>query len=522
MVNMCLHGGGIKLVVDVPATDPATSVPARLFGFGAKTYSGNSVSRDADKLRVVLADEVLRDLPTTFELSGASGIVLANYDRLTLPETDERTDLLVALANAIAQAPRSPWPENVEKLPSIYVYFGQFLAHDLSRLYPVSKDKFVNLNSAALDLNTIFWDQGSAPADLATLYLDGQVESEDGVGVGLTSFSGYTPEHADLPRRADGTPLMPDCRSDANVFLAQMHVGFARCYILLKRSGDPDSVKTLRDAIHEITLFDFLPRLIDAQTWADVMTNGRKIVSPGQSPPVSFQIPIEFAAAIFRFGHAMVREAYTWSRTGNVGKATHRLLANTKAGGDLVPAGANGNKVLAFDWPATWSDSDSSQASNTARPICPAIAPDLTRIGPEHLPDATAPSNLAQLTLIRGQQLELPAAQTLWSAHSASLPGSPLTAQQIVEAQPAEVASVLMAPSPYGRLCDRTPLWFYTLRESQFHHDGARLGPLAGRIVMETLHAAVAASRQGQPLCRRGITLSQILSPVHPADPDAP
>jgi hypothetical protein len=50
----------------------------------------------------------------------------------------------------------------------------------------------------------------------------------------------------------------------------------------------------------------------------------------------------------------------------------------------------------------------------------------------------------------------------------------------------------------YGeRLVQKAPLWFYTLREAEHFHGGRRLGPLASRIVMETLHAAIQAAPGG-------------------------
>jgi hypothetical protein len=42
-------------------------------------------------------------------------------------------------------------------------------------------------------------------------------------------------------------------------------------------------------------------------------------------------------------------------------------------------------------------------------------------------------------------------------------------------------------------IAERTPLWFYCLRESELA-GGERFGPLGGRIVAETLHAAIEAS----------------------------
>ncbi len=515
--DRCLHGGGLKLVADRPATGEPVS--ATLFGFGDKPYRGNTIVRSEDNITVILGDDVLSDL-VQFLPAGGSSVVLTNYARLAAAEQDDRDDLIAALAGAIARAPRPDWPDGVQRTPSIFVYFGQFVAHDLSRLYSVSANKVINLNSGMLDLNTVFWStRQPPPADLAASYANAEVESQDDIAVGRTSA--FEREYADLPRRPDGSPLMPDCRSDANVFLAQLHVALNRRYIRLSRSGAPDVASTMLRDIHEITLYDFLPRIVDRDTWNDVVAHGRKIVFPGSGAPASFEVPIEFAAALFRFGHPMVQDSYLWSRTGPGQKQVARLLANTGAGDSLVQTGPHRHLVLAYDWPATWSDSDRPDAANVASPIAAALAPDLTRIDPAHVTGATEPSNLALLTLLRGKQVELPSAQSLWNAHSAALPGAPLTQAQLTAGLPDEMIRILLEPHPNGALWERTPLWFYTLREAQVFHQGTRLGPLAGRIVMETLHAAIMAASCGGMPEQTGMTLAGLLAEDGPLTANA-
>ena len=46
----------------------------------------------------------------------------------------------------------------------------------------------------------------------------------------------------------------------------------------------------------------------------------------------------------------------------------------------------------------------------------------------------------------------------------------------------------------YPQLRMHTPLWFYMLREAEKKAGGQHLGPFGGRIVMETIHAAIEAS----------------------------
>jgi hypothetical protein len=115
--------------------------------------------------------------------------------------------------------------------------------------------------------------------------------------------------------------------------------------------------------------------------------------------------------------------------------------------------------------------------------------------------------NLARRTLISGAAQLLPTGQVLAQAVQAALQaaGSPC---EIPILPPVDLdipgnatATDIMREGPVGsRFIDQTPLWIYTLREAAVIGDGNRLGPLGGRIVAETLNAAVEASGSGMIL----------------------
>jgi hypothetical protein len=61
----------------------------------------------------------------------------------------------------------------------------------------------------------------------------------------------------------------------------------------------------------------------------------------------------------------------------------------------------------------------------------------------------------------------------------------------------------LNPPGDWEPLAERTPLWFYILREAEFNE--GRLGPVGGRIVAEVFHRAMEVSRHSivrEPLWR--------------------
>ncbi len=145
-----------------------------------------------------------------------------------------------------------------------------------------------------------------------------------GVGVGLTNTKGLPPiiiqgltpseKYSDLPRDEFGEAQIGDGRNDSNLAVAQIYVVLAKFHQeTAKAFKSPDRAKanTLR-LVQEAVLFDFLEKVSDPPTYCDILCNGRQLVRPGAfdfSRP--FLIPIEFAAACFRIGHSMVREAYT-------------------------------------------------------------------------------------------------------------------------------------------------------------------------------------------------------------------
>jgi hypothetical protein len=113
---------------------------------------------------------------------------------------------------------------------------------------------------------------------------------------------------------------------------------------------------------------------------------------------------------------------------------------------------------------------------NRARKIDTALANGLTA-----LPGfAGLMAELAKRNLLRGFALGLPSGQGL----AGELGVTPLTTAELTAGLPADELAALNAGS--GALRDRTPLWYYVLREAVVQRNGDALGELGGRIVAET------------------------------------
>lgn len=398
---------------------------------------------------------------------------------------------LKALADAMAKRPP---PTAVSGIPAAYTYFGQFLAHDISWMKrPEDYNREVNFRTSALDLDSLFGPNAEGAVAAGTNLCSG------GLALGKTRGGGFD----DLPRAANGFPALPDPRNDNNLAVAQMTVAIIKfhmrvCQLLPDLSPAEQQTVTARH-IQAVTLYDYLPRIIHPDVYRDVMENGRKVIFEGKGAPEFFQVPLEFAAACFRFGHAMVRLRYDWGTAGehdpeSLMRLTHHVFLSS-------------TNMLTDEWIAEWDglgaakDQRDSQSSSR---IGAHLVRDLSRLGRKWVgkdiiaaePHA-ATFNLAELTLRRGRELALASGEELRSCVTGTCGrhGIPeITDQQMFEilaGDTSETRDGLLA-----ELSGRTPLWFYTLREAELHGcGGEHLGPLGSRIVAETLHAAVQSAK---------------------------
>ena len=223
---------------------------------------------------------------------------------------------LIALGRLMSEINRGGESQGI---PSGYVYLGQFINHDMSRLargdelpgmHGLGLDELGQLRTAALDLDSLYGNGFDDPC--CATRADGQLV------IGMTSKAdGLNPTANDLPRQQpSGRPIIPDDRNDENLLVAQLHLLFMRLHNQIvaalppQFSGAKERFEAARAQVTEtyqrIVLHDFLPTLLDPEIFAWLSADdGANALA--LYPSEQLAMPIEFAGAAFRFGHSMVQ-----------------------------------------------------------------------------------------------------------------------------------------------------------------------------------------------------------------------
>lgn len=403
---------------------------------------------------------------------------------------------------------------NNEEVPAGYTYLGQFIDHDITldttTLTEIVDDPMAveNFRTPRLDLDSVY---GFGPRAQPSLY-DRTSKRMGGdpapvkLLLGSTSIGGAEANFAglphDLPRNAQGFAIIGDERNDENLLVAQTHVAFLRFHnAIAERLVDKvprgrlfeATRRAVVDLYQAMVLRDFLTKLCDVNDIAQAVRQRQffrfeTIGAFGQP-----YMPIEFSVAAYRLGHSMVREVYSHNRIftpGGVVAANFDLLFQftAKSGQIGTPGDTPANKpTLPGDWIIDWRRFLQFEAPqppgavplNASRRIDPYLAKELHELGLPPNTSGAAPdgsSSLAVMNLRRGAKMKLPAAQDL-----ARFMGVPvLTPNEI-----GDDTSDGKAARAHG-LHQRTPLWYYILKEAAKTQGGVRLGPLGSRIVAET------------------------------------
>jgi hypothetical protein len=441
-----------------------------------------------------------------------------------LPAGDAATDVILRLKElARAMVGAADESQNNSTIPAIYTYWGQFITHELTAHtdFDAEEDfgssilradfqpqpptqvqqRLRNLRSPQLDLDCLYdVDETAYKPDGVTMRL-GRVY-EDGV------YHSFTEDiWRDLPRAPDKRAIIGDPRNDDNLLVAQFHVAFLKYHNQVVKwvaSEEHLSGPALLARTQQLTRWHY--------QWLIVNDYLRRVAQPQVVEQVLMAethhfidhlfMPLEFAVAAFRFGHSMVRGRYDIHQYADGGhrQATFKELFRYTGPGDL-----GGYPALPSRWIVDWqlfTNKENQPPHQAARRIGVNLTPpmtylidDLTELtGKIGVGFATPPStdefelpppmqeiilHQAIRDLLRGYLFSLPVGQAVCDALSVQK----LTPDQLLNNNPPAINQALLE----GCFLERTPLWFYLLKEAEMQTGGDALGEAGSHIVAQTL-----------------------------------
>lgn len=345
---------------------------------------------------------------------------------------------LVALSKALTQkaGPRS-------SIPAGYTYLGQMIAHDL-----VAPRTSPSLRTFAAKLN------------LDSIY--------------ASSNSNGFPEvdkdrEWDLPRNPEGIANIPEPRNDENIIVAQLHRVWQRVHENIVRHGASQE-QARADVVRlfqAVVIDDYLQRILQPHVFQAYFRRGERHLGFADD-----KVPEVFSHAAFRFGHSMVRRAYT---------------LNSEAHGITLSRLFLAGKVIPDEFKISWSEFfkiDPERDPQNAMGIDTSITDLMTGV--------PAANSMVQDVVLRNLQagVGLP---TGLEYVTGLLNGLSVGSEYYPKVDPALhlYRAVDDSVQVLGLSGDKLPLYPYILLESELQGQRARLGVLGSLIVGETIQNAI-------------------------------
>jgi hypothetical protein len=377
-----------------------------------------------------------------------------------------------------------------------FTFLGQFLDHDMT-FDPTSSlarrqdpEAIRNFRIPALDLDSVY---GGGPVASPHLYdqtVDGGRTTllvEEIPGSAAVSIDGTT--RLDVPRNGQLVALLGDPRNDENLVVSQLQLAFLRFHnrVLadVKAELGPgytagelfaEAQRVVRWHYQWLVLHEFLPTTVGQATADDVLANGPQHFKWRNDP----FIPVEFSVGAYRFGHSQVRPSYRANFATSAIDPHQQFFAlflDPSATDPDDPADLRGGRRALrrfIDWQTFFDFGDGLVRPN--KKIDTKLSTVLFHLLGQ--PEGE-PTTLATRNLLRNLTMEVPSGQRV--ARAMQLP---------------ELAQVDLADLADLHLGQRTPLWFYVLREAEVTAAGEHLGPVGGRIVAEVITGLIRGDRQ--------------------------
>jgi hypothetical protein len=417
---------------------------------------------------------------------------------------DKLTDPVQSILNPSVFSPNNPDNPN---MTAGMTFLGQFLDHDITfdkksiLNANASPMQTVNFRTAAFDLDSVY---GNGPAGSPELYDtgSGRIKFRLERIPGSETVSRHGAMRNDLPRDRAGNAIVAESRNDENLVISQMQVALLSFHNRITDflaaqpaySGAP-AERIFADARRLVTwhyqwiiLHEFLPLTIGQERLDAILRDGLQYYRPqdavnrfrmgdGHEMP---RIPIEFNAAVYRFGHSQVRPSYraNFGPTGGTPFFAF-IFDDTENPAAPDPNDLRGGKRAArrfIDWQTFFDFGDGNVRPN--KRIDTRLSSPLMNLPGSRAPSPGLPNDGVQAlparTLSRHINFGIPSGQAI--ARTMHMPV--LAPSQLTELAP-------YALDPRTTLASSTPLFFYILKEAEVMEHGLRLGPVGARIVGE-------------------------------------
>ena len=292
----------------------------------------------------------------TVQPVGSGGDQLAYFGRMFphLPPFRPDAHQNVTLANlaALADAMLEPGGAFDTTHGAVYTYLGQFVDHDLTLdLQPQPTADFSFAGPRAGDplldpAGNIVYDYESKRLDLSQIYGGGptvspQLYEADGLHFRVPlNVNGVV----DLPRNPDGSAVVVEKRDDENQIISQLHVAFLLFHNAVADALGGNFLTTRWTVIRyyqHVVLHDFMPLMFGQNVINQLLAGKHRVYDPGAdvARPI---MPVEFSAAAYRFGHSLVRNAYSMNPVISPNNKSARNTLFSGVGGATGPAGGTG------------------------------------------------------------------------------------------------------------------------------------------------------------------------------------
>jgi len=445
--------------------------------------------------------------PRGIDMDTRSRLFEGRFGRIfrALPPADfgsndtEAEQLLETLAAAMIHEPECPEDGADDEeggISSAHTYLGQFIDHDItfdpssSLMRQNDPDALIDFRTPRLDLDSVY---GRGPDDQPYLYGD---DKQLLLGKPLTGEALGKPilKAQDLTRAGNHRAIIGDPRNDENVIISQLQGLVLRFHNNFRKDHPTLTFEQVQQQVRFhyqwVVTHDFLRRVVSARVLKQILphlfeSKTAQANVTDRAPQLRFYrpknrafMPLEFAAAAYRFGHSMVRPAYRL----NDRVAPLPIFAITK-----LPVGCpqpiddlrgfrEMNPVWAIDWarfidiekrPAGLED-DPPDAKAKRTQLAYKI--DTSLVDPlSNLPVSVTGSNpgafksLAARNLVRGWRMRLPSGQSIARAMGVE----PMRNEDILIGSSSEpVEDLPSIAKAFPKFNDKCPLWTYVLAEA--------------------------------------------------------